>query len=165
MRDGNTYSKIWRIKTMLDCEKFNPGEWMVKQYLQDTGRTVIDVSKNGDYWSQGIDLIALRGQRTEKIEVKYCFNIHRYHSFFIELIANKEKGEPGWIDYTKSDFIFYVDAISGDCILYTPTKYATIQQRTTTRQRNATKINTRPPLEPSSRWRHSAKNTMSRPFL
>ena len=105
---------------MLDCEKFNPGEWMVKQYLQDTGRTVIDVSKNGDYWSQGIDLIAIQGQRTEKIEVKYCSNIHRYHSFFIELIANKEKGEPGWIDYTKSDFIFYVDAISGDCHIIHP---------------------------------------------
>lgn len=105
---------------MLDCEKYNPGEAMVKQYLKDTGRSVIDVSKSDDYWSQGIDLIAIKGQRTEKIEVKYCFNIHRYHSFFIELIANKEKHEPGWIDYTKSDFIFYVDAIGNDCHIIHP---------------------------------------------
>lgn len=105
---------------MLDCMKYNPGEAMVKQYLQSTGRTVIDVSKNGDYWSQGIDLIAIRGQNTEKIEVKYCFNINHYHSFFIELIANKEKHEPGWIDYTKSDFIFYVDAISKECYIIHP---------------------------------------------
>lgn len=105
---------------MLDCEKFNPGEWMVKQYLQDTGRTVIDVSKNNDYWSQGIDLLTIKGQQTEKIEVKYCSNINRYHSFFIELIANQEKNEPGWIDYTKSDFIFYVDAISKDCYILHP---------------------------------------------
>ena len=56
----------------------------------------------------------------EKIEVKYCFNINHYHSFFIELLANKEKGEPGWIDYTKSDFIFYVDAISNDCHIIRP---------------------------------------------
>lgn len=105
---------------MRDCDKFNPGEAMVKQYLQSTGRTVIDVSKNGDYWSQGIDLIAIKGQRTEKIEVKYCFNINNYHSFFIELLANKEKKEPGWIDYTKADFIFYVDAISKDCYIIVP---------------------------------------------
>ena len=105
---------------MLDCEKYNPGEAMVKQYLKDTGRTVIDVSKTDDYWSQGIDLIAIRGQRTEKIEVKYCFNIHRYHSFFIELLSNEEKNQPGWIDYTKSDFIFYVDAISNECYIFYP---------------------------------------------
>lgn len=46
---------------MRDCDKYNPGEEMVKKYLQSTGRTVIDVSKNGDYWSQGIDLLAMRG--------------------------------------------------------------------------------------------------------
>lgn len=105
---------------MRDCDKFNPGEEMVKQYLKSTGRTVLDVSKNRDYWSQGIDLISIKGQQTEKIEVKYCFNINHYHSFFIELLANKEKCEPGWIDYTKSDFIFYVDAVSKDCHIIHP---------------------------------------------
>lgn len=35
---------------MLDCEKFNPGEEMTKKYLKSIGRTVIDVSKNQDYW-------------------------------------------------------------------------------------------------------------------
>lgn len=46
---------------MLDCEKYNPGEELVKKYLAATGRTVIDVSKNSDYWTQGIDLITIRG--------------------------------------------------------------------------------------------------------
>ena len=105
---------------MRDCDKFNPGEAIVKQYLEDTGRTVIDVSKNSDYWTQGIDFLALKGEKVEKIEVKYCFNINRYHSFFIELLANKEKNQPGWIDYTKSDFIFYVDAISKECHIIHP---------------------------------------------
>ena len=36
------------------------------------------------------------------------------------MIANREKHEPGWIDYTKSDFIFYVDAISSDCHIIIP---------------------------------------------
>lgn len=36
---------------MRDCDKFNPGEAMVKEYLKSTGRAVLDVSKNCDYWS------------------------------------------------------------------------------------------------------------------
>ena len=35
----------------LDCNKFNIGEAVVKRYLtEDCGETVIDVSKNKDYW-------------------------------------------------------------------------------------------------------------------
>ena len=105
---------------MLDCEKFNPGEALVKQYLQDIGRTVIDVSKNSDYWVQDIDFIAIKGQLTEKIEVKYDRNMNRYQSMFVELKSNIEKGLPGWIDTTKADFIFYVDAVSLDCYIVRP---------------------------------------------
>lgn len=97
---------------MLDCEKYNPGEAMVKAYLESTGRTVIDVSKNSEYWLQDIDFIAIRGERTDKIEVKYDRNMCRYNSMFVELKSNIEKNIPGWIDTTKADFIFYVDAVS-----------------------------------------------------
>ena len=96
---------------MLDCEKYNPGEAMVKAYLESTGRTVIDVSKNSEYWLQDIDFIAIRGERTDKIEVKYDRNMCRYNSLFVELKSNIEKNIPGWIDTTKADFIFYVDAV------------------------------------------------------
>lgn len=97
---------------MLDCEKYNPGEAMVKAYLESTGRTVIDVSKNSEYWLQDIDFIAIRGERTDKIEVKYDRNMCRYNSMFVELKSNIENNIPGWIDTTKADFIFYVDAVS-----------------------------------------------------
>lgn len=97
---------------MLDCKKYNPGEAMVKAYLESTGRTVIDVSKNSEYWLQDIDFIAIRGERTDKIEVKYDRNMCRYNSMFVELKSNIEKNIPGWIDTTKADFIFYVDAVS-----------------------------------------------------
>lgn len=105
---------------MLDCQKYNPGEAMVKEYLESTGRAVIDVSKNRDYWLQDIDFLAVKGERTEKIEVKYDRNIHKYAAMFVELQANIEKGQPGWIDTTKADFIFYVDAISQDCHIVKP---------------------------------------------
>lgn len=105
---------------MLDCEKFNPGEEMTKKYLKSIGRTVIDVSKNQDYWLQDIDLIAINGQITERIEVKYDRNINHYHSFFVELQSNIERNQPGWIDTTKADFIFYIDAVSCDCYIIRP---------------------------------------------
>ena len=105
---------------MLDCEKYNPGEAMVKAYLESTGRTVIDVSKNSEYWLQDIDFIAIRGERTDKIEVKYDRNMCRYNSLFVELKSNFEKNIPGWIDTTKADFIFYVDAVSAQCYIVRP---------------------------------------------
>ena len=105
---------------MLDCQKFNPGEELVKKYLEATGRTVIDVSKDNQYWLQDTDFIAIKGNRTEKIEVKYDYNMNRYQSMFVELKANMEKNVPGWIDTTKADFIFYVDAISKDCYIMSP---------------------------------------------
>lgn len=105
---------------MLDCKKYNPGEAMVKAYLESTGRTVIDVSKNSEYWLQDIDFIAIRGERTDKIEVKYDRNMCRYNSMFVELKSNIEKNIPGWIDTTKADFIFYVDAVSAQCYIVRP---------------------------------------------
>lgn len=105
---------------MLDCEKFNPGEAMVKSYLESTGRTVIDMTNNPEYWLQDVDFLAIKGNRTEKIEVKFDWNINKYRSMFVELMANIEKKQPGWIDSTKADFIFYVDAISLDCHIVKP---------------------------------------------
>lgn len=105
---------------MLDCEKYNPGEAMAKAYLESTGRTVIDVSKNSDYWLQDIDFIAIRGNKIDKIEVKYDRNMYRYNSMFVELKANIEKNVPGWIDTTKADFIFYIDAVSAACYIVRP---------------------------------------------
>lgn len=105
----------------LDCNKFNIGEYVVKQYLQnECGETVIDVSKNKDYWIQDVDFLAVKGNRTTKIEVKYDNNINTYHSFFIELLSNVSKQKPGWIDYTKADYIFYLDTVSYICYVMKP---------------------------------------------
>lgn len=105
---------------MLDCQKYNPGEAMVKAFLESTGSTVIDVSKNREYWLQDIDFIAIRGEQTDKIEVKYDRNMYRYNSMFVELKANIEKNIPGWIDTTKADWIYYIDAASAQCYIVRP---------------------------------------------
>ena len=90
---------------------FNKKEYSNKGILYTTVRVEKDVSLRTEYyWHPGVP----------GFDLKYCFNINHYHSFFIELLANKEKCEPGWIDYTKSDFIFYVDAISNDCHIIHP---------------------------------------------
>lgn len=105
----------------LDCNKFNIGEYVIKQYLQeDCGETVIDVSKNKDYWVQDVDFLAVKGNRTTKIEVKYDNNLNYYQSFFIELLSNVDKMKPGWIDYTKADYIFYFDTVSYMCYVMKP---------------------------------------------
>lgn len=105
----------------LDCNKFNIGEYVIKQYLQkDCGETVIDVSKNKDYWVQDVDFLAVKGEKTNKIEVKYDNYINNFHSFFIELFSNVDKQKPGWIDYTKADYIFYFDTVSYMCYVMKP---------------------------------------------
>ena len=105
----------------LDCNKFNIGEYVVKQFLQnECGETVIDVSKNKDYWIQEVDFLSVKGNRTNKIEVKYDNNVYNYQSFFVELLSNVEKQKPGWIDYTKADYIFYLDTVSYMCYVMKP---------------------------------------------
>ena len=105
----------------LDCNKFNIGEYVVKRFLQeDCGETVIDVSKNKDYWVQDVDFLAVKGERTNKIEVKYDNNIYNYQSFFVELLSNVDNQKPGWIDFTKADYIFYFDTVSYMCYVMKP---------------------------------------------
>ena len=105
---------------MLDCNKYNEGEALVQSYLQDHGFTVIDVSKDQDYWIQDVDFIVVKGSSTEKVEVKYDSYINRTGSFFIELKADEKKNRPGWIDITKADWIYYVDAKSKACYVFQP---------------------------------------------
>ena len=100
----------------LDCNKFNIGEAVVKRYLEeDCGETVIDVSKNKDYWVQDVDFLVVKGNKSNKIEVKYDRCMYYTGNFFIELMSNIEQHRPGWIDYTKADYLFYFDPISYLC--------------------------------------------------
>ena len=104
---------------MLDCEKPNKGEQLVKQFLNKEGYFVIDVSKDQHYWSQDIDFIAIKGDNAIKVEVKYDSWIHRTNNFFIELMADVDSNKCGWIDYCKADYLFYVDAIDNICYIIT----------------------------------------------
>lgn len=100
---------------MLDCEKPNKGEQLVKEHLEQEGYCVVDVSKDQHYWSQDIDFIAIKGTETIKIEVKYDSWIHATRNLFIELLTDVERNKCGWIDYCKADYLYYVDAIDSTC--------------------------------------------------
>lgn len=100
---------------MLDCMKPNKGEQLVKHYLESQGYAVIDVSKNKEYWIQDIDFLAIRGQQTIKIEVKYDSWIHKTRNLFIELMSDIDANKGGWIDFCKADYIYYVDAVGQVC--------------------------------------------------
>lgn len=105
----------------LDCNKFNIGEYVVRQYLEnDCGETVIDVSKNQEYWVQDVDFLAIKGGITRKIEVKYDNYIHKTQCFFVELLSNIEKQTPGWIDITKAHLIYYFDPMNYICYVIRP---------------------------------------------
>ncbi len=100
---------------MLDCEKPNKGEQLVKLFLEKEGYFVIDVSKDQHYWSQDIDFIAIKGDNTIKVEVKYDSWIHKTNNLFIELMSDVDRNKSGWIDYCKADYLFYVDAVDNTC--------------------------------------------------
>ena len=104
---------------MLDCEKPNKGEQLVKLFLEKEGYFVIDVSKDLHYWSQDIDFIAIKGDNAIKVEVKYDSWIHRTNNLFIELMADVDSNKCGWIDYCKADYLFYVDAVDNNCYIIT----------------------------------------------
>lgn len=108
----------------LDCQDPNNigaiCEAAVKQYLDEKGYSITDVSKNKEYWLQDVDLLATKGASTLKIEVKGERQIHKYQSFFIELMADEERNKAGWIDITKADYIFYMDGITFDCYVFKP---------------------------------------------
>lgn len=100
---------------MLDCEKPNKGEQLVKHYLEKEGYCVIDVSKNSHYWSQDIDFIVIKGLATISIEVKYDSWIHSTRNLFIELLSDVHQNKCGWIDYCKADYLYYVDSVDSTC--------------------------------------------------
>ena len=106
--------------SLLDCEKYNLGEAAVKPYLEDQGYTVVDVSKDSAYWVQDVDFIAIKGNDAAKIEVKYDNYINHFQSFFVELLADEQHNRAGWLDTTKADLIYYVDAKSLDCFIMRP---------------------------------------------
>ena len=91
---------------MLDCEKPNKGEQLVKQYLENSGYCVMDVSKDNHYWIQDIDFIAIKGHETSKIEVKFDGWIHTTRNIFVELLSDIDANKAGWIDYCKADYFF-----------------------------------------------------------
>lgn len=102
---------------MLDCNKPNIGEQIVKDYLESLGYTVNDVSKDPQYWSRDIDIIAIRGNEETKIEVKFDRRIHETHNLYIEIFSDVDNNKGGWFDSCEADELYYIDAVEGTCYI------------------------------------------------
>lgn len=81
-------------------------------YNTNPDYTVTDVTDNPYYWTQDIDLIATNNLTgyTANIEVKYDSKINQTGNLYIEYYNPRSKDNKGWINFTKSDLIYYVDA-------------------------------------------------------
>lgn len=89
------------------------GETAVYNYLIAHNFAVEDVSDNPAYWSQDIDFIAQKGEKTALIEVKNDQHINRTGNAFIEHTQDIDKETDGWIKITSADELWYRDAWSG----------------------------------------------------
>lgn len=100
---------------MLDCEKPNIGEKATRLFLQKCGYTVLDVSKNPFYQEQGYDFLARNQEKEYRIESKYDTYLHRTGCIFFEtseVIIRTNEMKPGWGEYSKADYLFYLEPYS-----------------------------------------------------
>lgn len=97
---------------MLDCEKYNPGEALAKEWLIQNGDKVIDVSKDEVFFDDDIDFIVEHNGREISVEVKWDKYIPRYRTMFVEIKDNEQKGTQGWIYKSRAEYLFYADVIN-----------------------------------------------------
>lgn len=103
-------SKLWNASKSLG----DIGEAMVKKWLIENGFNVEDVSNQPEYWEQDIDLIV----DGKAVEIKTDKKINKTKNMFLETdifykadYTSKKgnKHEPGWFNYTKAEYLIYVD--------------------------------------------------------
>lgn len=86
------------------------GECSAYNYLQKQGYKVIDTTQEPEYWTQDIDLIAIKDGKETTIEVKWDNVINKSGNLFVETETDIDKGKNGWFKFCKADLLFYGDA-------------------------------------------------------
>ena len=90
----------------------NIGELRAYNYLQDSGWTVTDVTKEEAYWDKDIDFVAQNGTERLTIEVKWDSRIWQTGNMFIETITDLDKSKSGWFMFCQADYIYYGDSVN-----------------------------------------------------
>lgn len=96
-------------------KKGDIGEALVKNFLQAHRIDFKDVSNDKEYFSKDIDLFV----GNTPIDVKYDTLFTHTGNLFIEYeLAYDNGSKPGWFRFTEAEFIFYVDAASEKCLIF-----------------------------------------------
>ncbi len=86
------------------------------QFLTDSGKTVINVADNPDYYKYGIDIIIKEQDKKICIDVKADTVINQTNNIFYELIecffSDKRDFKIGWAFNKYLSYIYYVDVVS-----------------------------------------------------
>ena len=90
-------------------EEGKVGEDLAMSYMQRLGYEVTDVSGNRNYFYKDIDFLAKKGDIRMAIEVKTESRTAKTGNVCIEDITNKALNKPGWIHYTESTHLFFVE--------------------------------------------------------
>lgn len=77
-----------------------------------------DVSKNPEYFSKDIDIIAYTENGTKAIEVKNDSLIHKTGNLFLETLSDVENAADGWFVYSEADLLYYACDKTNRCFIY-----------------------------------------------
>lgn len=90
------------------------GENLFKQRMQEMGHIVQDVSLDPFYWDKDIDFLVTSSTSglTKSFEVKWDTKINRTGNLYLELTNIFSKGQRGWFEFCKADYVAYGDAIA-----------------------------------------------------
>lgn len=94
--------------------KGDQGELLFKSIMIDKGYIVNDVTNTPYYWDQDIDFICKSPTTglVKSFEVKWDYSISYTKNLFLEFYNPRSKGERGWWEFCKADYIAYGDAIN-----------------------------------------------------
>lgn len=90
------------------------GEELFRQYMEQQGYAVEDVSDNPAYWSKDIDMLITSPTTgvTKAFEVKWDTKIHKTANLFLEIVSKYSAGMHGWYEFCEADFLIYGDAVN-----------------------------------------------------
>lgn len=91
------------------------GEQLFKQIMQNRNYTVVDVTKEPEYWRKDIDFIitSAASGATKTFEVKWDERIHETNNLYLELASAYSELCLGWFEICKADYLAYGDAVNG----------------------------------------------------
>ena len=106
---------------MLDCEKFQPAEWICRAYWTQKGFQYMNLTKDERYFDDDIDFFVFRKDQDKYVSVEVKGSNYA-RSLFVETeVYNKSKDTraDGWFYKCRADWLFVVDMKTGHIYAFT----------------------------------------------